>query len=122
VPCYVLLPLNGCDVQFVGCCNLVGCVVGEAKYLTGAVPLFCSARLRYWMEYCETHPDELSKVAAVQKKVDEVKNIMVDNIERVLERGEKIELLVDKTDNLRFQVGCGCGGTGSYCRQYHEQQ
>ena len=29
---------------------------------------------------------------------------MVDNIERVLERGEKIELLVDKTDNLRFQV------------------
>jgi len=34
-----------------------------------------------------------------------VKNIMVDNIERVLERGEKIELLVDKTDNLRFQVG-----------------
>ena len=34
----------------------------------------------------------------------EVKNIMVDNIEKVLERGEKIELLVDKTDNLRFQV------------------
>lgn len=30
---------------------------------------------------------------------------MVDNIEKVLERGEKIELLVDKTDNLRFQVG-----------------
>lgn len=33
-----------------------------------------------------------------------MKNIMVDNIEKVLERGEKIELLVDKTDNLRFQV------------------
>lgn len=29
---------------------------------------------------------------------------MVENIEKVLERGEKIELLVDKTDNLRFQV------------------
>lgn len=39
-------------------------------------------------------------------QVDEVKNIMVDNIEKVLERGEKIELLVDKTDNLRFQVRC----------------
>ncbi len=37
-------------------------------------------------------------------QVDEVKGIMVDNIEKVLERGEKIELLVDKTDNLRFQV------------------
>lgn len=36
--------------------------------------------------------------------MDEVKNIMVENIEKVLERGEKIELLVDKTDNLRFQV------------------
>jgi hypothetical protein len=38
------------------------------------------------------------------EQVSEVKNIMVDNIEKVLERGEKIELLVDKTDNLRFQV------------------
>ena len=33
---------------------------------------------------------------------------MVDNIEKVLERGEKIELLVDKTDNLRFQVCIAC--------------
>ena len=62
------------------------------------------ARLKYWMEYCETHPDEVSKAAEVQKKVDEVKGIMDENIERVLERGEKIELLVDKTDNLRFQA------------------
>jgi vesicle-associated membrane protein 7 len=61
-------------------------------------------RLKSHMDYCMEHPDELTKVAAVQKKVDEVKNIMVDNIERVLERGEKIELLVDKTDNLRFQA------------------
>lgn len=37
-------------------------------------------------------------------QVDEVKNIMVENIEKVLERGEKIELLVDKTDDLRFQA------------------
>lgn len=61
-------------------------------------------RLKHWMDYCEAHPDEVSKVASVQRQVDEVKNIMVDNIERVLERGEKIELLVDKTDNLRFQA------------------
>ncbi|CAK0779938.1 hypothetical protein CVIRNUC_004894 [Coccomyxa viridis] len=61
-------------------------------------------RLKYWMDYCQEHPEEISKIASVQKKVDEVKNIMVDNIEKVLERGEKIELLVDKTDNLRFQA------------------
>lgn len=29
---------------------------------------------------------------------------MVENIEKVLERGEKIELLVDKTDDLQSQV------------------
>jgi hypothetical protein len=36
--------------------------------------------------------------------VDEVKNIMSDNIEKVLSRGEKLDLLVDKTDNLMFEV------------------
>ena len=29
---------------------------------------------------------------------------MVENIEKVLERGEKIELLVDKTDRLNQQA------------------
>ena len=32
-----------------------------------------SPRLKHWMDYCEAHPEELSKVAAVQKKVDEVR-------------------------------------------------
>ena len=41
---------------------------------------------------------------------------MVDNIERVLERGEKIELLVDKTDNLRFQVCSSIDRTCHSCR------
>lgn len=36
--------------------------------------------------------------------MDEVKNIMSDNIEKVLSRGEKLDLLVDKTDNLMFEV------------------
>lgn len=51
------------------------------------------------------HPPTLLASIPWLRQVDEVKNIMVDNIEKVLERGEKIELLVDKTDNLRFQVG-----------------
>lgn len=61
-------------------------------------------RLKFHMEYCETHPEEMSKVASVQKQVANVQDIMMKNIESVLERGEKIELLVDKTDNLRFQA------------------
>lgn len=61
-------------------------------------------RMKYHMDYCMEHPEELSKVAGLQKKVDEVKGIMVDNIEQVLARGERIENLVDKTDNLAFQA------------------
>lgn len=40
-------------------------------------------------------------------KVDEVKNIMSENIEKVLNRGEKLDMLVDKTDNLMFEVRAG---------------
>eukprot|EP00798_Chlamydomonas_sp_ICE-L_P031644 gene31644-6840_t len=50
-------------------------------------------RLKAHMEYCIGHPDEICKVAAVQKKVNDVKGVMMDNIERVLERGEKIETM-----------------------------
>lgn len=42
--------------------------------------------------------------AQVNTKLDDVKNIMVQNIEMVLERGEKLELLVDKTDKLQSQA------------------
>jgi len=36
----------------------------------------------------------------VQREMDDVRGIMTENIERVLERGERIDLLVDKTDRL----------------------
>lgn len=59
------------------------------------------------MEYFNENPgaDNFGKV---KDQLSEVKDIMVENIERVLARGEKIELLVDKTDALnqsakRFQ-------------------
>jgi vesicle-associated membrane protein 7 len=38
---------------------------------------------------------------SVQREMDDVRDIMSENIERVLERGERIDLLVDKTDRLR---------------------
>ncbi|EFJ37930.1 hypothetical protein SELMODRAFT_164037 [Selaginella moellendorffii] len=61
-------------------------------------------KLKEHMQYCVTHPDEMNKIAKIKAQVSEVKGIMMDNIEKVLDRGEKIELLVDKTDNLRFQA------------------
>ena len=29
----------------------------------------CRPRLKYWMDYCQEHPEEISKIASVQKKV-----------------------------------------------------
>eukprot|EP01120_Amphizonella_sp_Union-15-10_P014660 TRINITY_DN719_c0_g4_i1.p1 TRINITY_DN719_c0_g4~~TRINITY_DN719_c0_g4_i1.p1 ORF type:complete len:281 (-),score=41.67 TRINITY_DN719_c0_g4_i1:125-967(-) len=44
--------------------------------------------------------ENADRIRRVHKKIDEVKDIMVTNIEKVLERGEKIEILVDKTEEL----------------------
>ena len=38
------------------------------------------------------------------KTSQRVKEIMMDNIEKVLDQGEKIEVLVDKTEALGFQA------------------
>lgn len=61
-------------------------------------------QLKQMMEHATQYPEEFSKVVSVQKKVDEVKNIMTENIEKVLQRGEKLELLTDKTENLMFEA------------------
>ncbi|KAF9581194.1 hypothetical protein BGW38_001878 [Lunasporangiospora selenospora] len=55
------------------------------------------------MEYFSTNPNA-DRIKQVQGEIEQVKDVMVHNIERVLERGERIELLVDKTDNLNQQA------------------
>lgn len=37
-------------------------------------------------------------------QVDEVKGIMLQNVEQVLVRGERLDVLVDRADDLRDQV------------------
>ncbi|KAK4801439.1 hypothetical protein SAY86_021926, partial [Trapa natans] len=61
-------------------------------------------KLKEQMQYCVDHPEEISKIAKVKAQVSEVKGVMMENIEKVLDRGEKIEVLVDKTENLRSQA------------------
>ena len=47
----------------------------------------------------------------MNEQVDEVKAVMSDNIEKVLQRGEKLDTLVDKTDNLMSEADrCARGG------------
>ena len=36
------------------------------------------------MQYCVDHPEEINKLAKVQAQVSEVKNVMMENIEKVL--------------------------------------
>ncbi|KAJ6702279.1 SNARE PROTEINS [Salix koriyanagi] len=71
-----------------------------AKSLNGEF----GSKLKGHMQYCADHPEEISKLAKVKAQVSEVKGVMMENIEKVLDRGEKIELLVDKTENLRSQA------------------
>ncbi|KAL6545467.1 hypothetical protein OROGR_009341 [Orobanche gracilis] len=61
-------------------------------------------RLKENMQYCMNHPEEMNKLSKLKVQITEVKGIMMDNIEKVLDRGEKIELLVDRTENLQFQA------------------
>ena len=59
--------------------------------------------IRERMEYYNAG-GTIDNIDALKNQIDEVKDGMVQNIEKVLERGEKIELLVDKTDRLNQQA------------------
>eukprot|EP00592_Proboscia_alata_P007379 CAMPEP_0194356688 /NCGR_PEP_ID=MMETSP0174-20130528/4286_1 /TAXON_ID=216777 /ORGANISM="Proboscia alata, Strain PI-D3" /LENGTH=187 /DNA_ID=CAMNT_0039126383 /DNA_START=99 /DNA_END=659 /DNA_ORIENTATION=+ len=56
------------------------------------------------MEYYNGDNPNLDSISTVQNQINDVRDVMVQNIEKVLERGEKIELLVDKTDRLNQQA------------------
>jgi vesicle-associated membrane protein 7 len=55
--------------------------------------------LKQKMDHFSNNPNS-DNIAVVQARIDSVKDIMVENIDQVLQRGEKIELLVDKTEQL----------------------
>ncbi len=45
-----------------------------------------------------------NKLNEVQTKVDDTKQILCENIDKLTDRGEKLHLLVDKTDRLSESV------------------
>ncbi|XP_062188515.1 vesicle-associated membrane protein 724-like isoform X2 [Phragmites australis] len=59
--------------------------------------------IKQHMQYVLDHSDEIDKTLKVQAQVSEVKNIMLDNIEKTLGRGETLSELQDKTSDLRSQ-------------------
>ncbi|GMH55205.1 hypothetical protein TrVE_jg7770 [Triparma verrucosa] len=63
-----------------------------------------SPLLKGLMDRYNNDPGAIDSVSKVKDQIEGVKSVMVENIEKVLERGEKIELLVDKTDRLNQQA------------------
>ena len=61
---------------------------------------FNSQLKQLMVEYGTTKSGQQDAISNVQSEIDNVRGIMTENIERVLERGERIDLLVDKTDRL----------------------
>jgi len=59
------------------------------------------------MQYCRDHPEEVSRLSRVKAQVDQVKGIMMENIDKVIDRGEQIDGLVTRTEQLHNQV-CVC--------------
>ena len=56
------------------------------------------------IHFSGTAQQSSERIANIQGELDEARHVMVNNIESVLERGEKIELLVDKTESLNHQA------------------
>lgn len=61
---------------------------------------FNAALRRLMVDYGTTSGGQHDALSNVQREMDDVKGIMTRNIEGLLERGERIDLLVDKTDRL----------------------
>lgn len=62
-----------------------------------------SSRENIAKEFVNMIPDKKDKIADLKLSMDEVKNIMTKNIETVIERGEHIDDLVAKSDDLSMK-------------------
>lgn len=80
--------------------------IGEAEKSALAFSLndMFAPILRQRMEYYAGNPQATDNISKVQAQIDNVRDVMMENIDKLLERGEKVELLVDKTEKLNAQA------------------
>ncbi|XP_058112085.1 vesicle-associated membrane protein 711 isoform X2 [Magnolia sinica] len=52
------------------------------------------------MEYYSNDPNA-DRINRMRGEMSQVRNVMIENIDKVLERGDRLELLVDKTANMQ---------------------
>lgn len=57
------------------------------------------------------------KVQTLRDQVDGVKNIMTENVERILARGERLDDLMDKSEDLQAGVSRNRACTSVWCKQ-----
>lgn len=70
-------------------------VASAAAYsLDAAFSPIISKRMKFYND------PSSSALSRVRGQVDELRGVMIDNIEHILERGERLELLVERTDNF----------------------
>lgn len=50
------------------------------------------------------NPEEVDQIMKIQKDLDETKEIMIQNIDKLLERGESLEALMEKSTDLSFKT------------------
>ncbi|KAK9141752.1 hypothetical protein Syun_011152 [Stephania yunnanensis] len=56
--------------------------------------------LNQQMEYYSSDPNA-DRINRIKGEMSQVRNVMIENIDKVLERGDRLELLVDKTANMQ---------------------
>lgn len=56
--------------------------------------------LHQQMEYFSNDPNA-DRINRMKGEISQVRNVMIENIDKVLERGDRLELLVDKTANIQ---------------------
>ncbi|RDX60342.1 Vesicle-associated membrane protein 724 [Mucuna pruriens] len=60
--------------------------------------------MKQHMKYIIDHAEEIVKLLKVKAQVSEVKSIMLENIDKAIDRGENLTILADKTETLRSQA------------------
>ncbi|TGZ80049.1 synaptobrevin-domain-containing protein [Ascodesmis nigricans] len=76
--------------------------------IADAPPYGCAefnATLKATMNQFSQGGENEDVMATAQREIESVRGIMTENIERVLERGERIDTLVDKTAGLQTSAG-----------------
>lgn len=80
--------------------NFLNAVKGNSKNLRGT-PLEAAASLKKDVDYFSDPKND--KMTKIRDDISQVKEIMIDNIEKILERGDKIDTLVAKTEDLQTE-------------------